>query len=463
MSADTVRLLPDQLLRLIPWASSMSIIMLVAGMASAQKLPARVEIGPSVRVSDAGTPHVEPYIAAHPDNSQNLIVIVAHIAGEQAGFVETFSTSDGGKTWSVSHLPQLREAVARKETSAPASNPWVTYAPDGTAYCSTIVAMNRGHVWGRLPVLVYRSRDQGTSWEGPTVIGPFFDRPAMAAAGTGKDKRLFIAAMGIAAPSEPSGVAVLRSDDDGASFRRILLTPDNLGHNALNPVVTPEGLLIVPYVDFPSTSPKQSEQRRQLMHTQRIYVVASRDQGQTFGLPRIVADIPLLFLTGFPEIAVDRSPGRFRGRLYLTWNGEDRQSVTVARSADNGETWLARTIKAPNARPAYFPSLAVSNNGTLGVTWLQHEPEESKMKCWRTYFAASVDGGEGFSAPLAVSSVVSCPDPIANKNVLPAFRERGGHYMGLAAAADGTFHAAWPDCRDGAFQVYTAQIKVRVD
>jgi len=396
MCADTGRLLPGQLLRPIPWASSMNIIMLVAGMALAQKPPVRVEIGPNVRVSDLGVPHLEPYIAAHPESSGNLIVVAIHMAGDQEGFLETFSTSDSGKTWSVSHLAQLREVMARKEPSGPPVNPWVTYAPNGTAYCSTIVPMIRGHMSGGLPILVYRSRDQGTSWESPTVIGPFFDRPAMVAAGTGKDKRLFIAAMGITAPSEPTSVAVLRSDDEGASFKRILLTPDNLGHNALNPVVTAEGLLIVPYIDIPSTglaSREQYERRRQLMHTKRIYVVASRDWGQTFGLPQFVADIPGS-LTGFPEMAVDLSPGRFRGRLYLTWNGEDRQSVTVARSDDNSETWSTRTIKAPNARPANFPSLAVSNNGTLGVAWLQDEPEESKMKCWRTYFAASVDGGE---------------------------------------------------------------------
>lgn len=463
MRATVIRL-PGQVPRRIPWASSIEIIVLVAGLASAQKLPVRVEIGPNVCVSDAGVPHVELYVAAHPQNPQNLIVTATHVVSGQEGFVETFSTSDGGNTWSVSHLPQLREVVARKETSGWITDSSVTYAPDGTAYVSALAPMNRGHAWGRLPLLVYRSRDQGASWEGPTVIGPFFDRPAMVASGTGKDKRLFVAAMGIAAPSEPSSVAVLRSDDDGASFRRTLLTPDNLGHNAVNPVVTPEGLLIVPYVDFPSTSREQSERRRQLMHASRIYVVASRNQGQTFGLPRIVADIPG-FQPGLPVVAVDLSPGRFRGRLYLAWNSEPegRQNVTVARSDDNGETWSACAIKAPNAGPANFSSVAVSNNGTLGVAWIQHAPEESGRKCWRAYFAASVDGGESFSAPLAVSSAVSCPDPTANYGNTQHPFTRGGDYTGLAAAADGSFHVAWHDCRDGAFQVYAARIRVRVD
>lgn len=156
--------------------------------------------------------------------------------------------------------------------------------------------------------------------------------------------------------------------------------------------------------------------------------------------------------------------GRFRGRLYLAWNGEsdDRRNVTVARSQDNGETWAPTAVKAPDAGRAQFSSVAVSNQGTLGVTWIQYEREESRRNCWRTYFAASVDGGESFSAPVVVSTVASCPDPVANKVALATFRYLGC-VIGLAAAADGAFHAAWYDARDGALQVYTARITVRLD
>ncbi len=255
MSADTMQKRRGQLPRLIRWTSS---LILIAELAAAQK-PVRVEIGPNVRVSDAGVPHVEIYIAAHPDNPEELIVSAYHLPSVHESFIEIFLTSDGGKTWTLSPLPQSRELVARKDASAPAGDSAVAYAPDGTVYCSMLLPVRRGDAWGRLPVLVYRSRDQGRSWEGPTAIGPFFDRPGMVAAGTGKDKRLFVAAMGINSPSDPAGVAVLRSDDDGASFQRTVLTPDNLGHSAANPVVTPDGRLIVPYFDIPSTHPEQGK------------------------------------------------------------------------------------------------------------------------------------------------------------------------------------------------------------
>ena len=84
------------------------------------------------------------------------------------------------------------------------------------------------------------------------------------------------------------------------------------------------------------------------------------------------------------------------------------------------------------------------------------------MKCWRTYFAASIDGGENFTSPVTVSDSVSCPDPSANQDVLTRFAY-GGDYMGLAVTADNAFYPAWPDARNGAFQIYTARVKVRID
>ena len=38
---------------------------------------------------------------------------------------------------------------------------------------------------------------------------------------------------------------------------------------------------------------------------------------------------------------------------------------------------------------------------------------------------------------------------------------RGGDYIGLTAAADGSFHPVWIDGRNGIFQVYTARIEAR--
>jgi hypothetical protein len=383
-----------------------------------------------------------------------------HFLGEQETLVETYSSNDGGATWSLSHLPRLREALAGKEMIV-AGDPWVAYAPDGMVHASIIASMSRDHAWGRLPLLFYSSRNGGLSWQEPAVVGPFFDRVAFIVSSGNDRKEIFAAGMAVPDPSGPTAVGVLRSLDDGATFERVLIYPGNLGHNGLNPVVAPDGALVVPYVDFPGRIREQFELRRRLMRTSRIFVVASKDGGRTFGLPRFVADIPR-FDMGFPMLAVDSSSGAHRGRLYLAWNGESAElrNVTIGRSDDAGETWQATSVKASGAGPAYFSSLAVSPQGIVGLAWIQHESQEGNPRCWRTYFAASSDGGVTFSVPEVVSGArPSRPDTQLKGHL----RERGGDYMGLAAGADGTFHVAWPDGRDRTLQISTTAIQVRVE
>ena len=113
--------------------------------------------------------------------------------------------------------------------------------------------------------------------------------------------------------------------------------------------------------------------------------------------------------------------------------------------------------------PCLLRNLSGSRDGILGVAWVQHEKYETDPHCYRTYFAASVNGGETFTPPQVVSDMVSCPDKTKNKEgYFTVGRMRGGDYIGLAAAADGSFHAVWVDARNGAFQVYTARIQVRM-
>ena len=81
--------LTSQLLRFISWASSISAVVLVGGLASGQGPAVRVEVGPNVRVSDAGVPHVEFCIAADPQDPRNLLVTAIHMVSAQEGFAET--------------------------------------------------------------------------------------------------------------------------------------------------------------------------------------------------------------------------------------------------------------------------------------------------------------------------------------------------------------------------------------
>lgn len=352
---------------------------------------------------------------------------------------------------------------------------WVTYAQEGIAYFSSLARIRQEGRW-TLAVLIYRLPGKGASWLGPTVIaGAGFDHPVIAATGKGV---LYVASLasrveslGVNSPAGSEGVLILRSTDSGVSFKAAgFIAPDDLGHQAENPVQLPDGTLVIPYGDYPL---KQSHR----LSSSRMHVVTSTDGGQSFGLPRLVGDIPRAF-GGFFRIAVDGRSGEFSGRLYAAWNGGDigpdrrrgtRRDVRVASSSDGGLTWSApRVLYASGAGPAYFTALAVAPNGTVGVGWVQHETEEDTADCYRVYFAASVDGGETFSPPKLVSDVLSCPNSPEHNVALSSLGgrsifqrwARGGDYIGMAATSDNTFHLVWVDGRDGPFQVYTATIVV---
>jgi hypothetical protein len=105
--------------------------------------------------------------------------------------------------------------------------------------------------------------------------------------------------------------------------------------------------------------------------------------------------------------------------------------------------------------------LAVPPNGILGALWIQHEKYETNPLDYRAWLAVSTDGGETFTPPHAVSSAVSHPDrPELEKLDYLKTRYRGGDYIGLAAASDSVFHAAWAAARDGLFRIFHAPIRV---
>jgi len=160
------------------------------------------------------------------------------------------------------------------------------------------------------------------------------------------------------------------------------------------------------------------------------------------------------------------------------------------------------------------PVVAVNAAGTVMVAWYDRRNDPNRM-CWEYFAALSTDGGATFGPNFKISSAPSCPPPgyppsVAVHNVSPRIPDpnrlpdsllerlslperiqilnpreneaardeanRGlssprltisfdparnlwpGHYTGLAADRDGTFHAVWLDRRGGTQELYTARI-----
>jgi hypothetical protein len=180
--------------------------------------------------------------------------------------------------------------------------------------------------------------------------------------------------------------------------------------------------------------------------------------------------------------------GAFKDRLYTVWTDYrgGAYRLLFSYSKDRGKIWSAsRPIvdDVPRSVSQYQPELAVNNDGVLGLTWFDtRNSANHDNKEYDEYFAASIDGGETFSAPVRVSDATSHRMGKGNLALqgslfdldMPSGEEEtrasfisgasrwpaGGDYMQMAADGHGVFHPLWADARTGTFQIQTASIAV---
>jgi hypothetical protein len=432
----------------------------------------KLRIGPVRRVGPEGVKHVQPSLAANPRDGSNLVVVASRFLGEsqaRAGFhIEpvAYFTTDGGVSWASGEFDG--DAVMRRATSC-FGDARAVYAPDGTAFC----AFDGSATGDRLDLWIRRSDDGGRRWLEPTIVsnGRILDYVTLAADSVGGKPRLFVAVATygdrpLVAKFRRSGYgcAILRSDDGARSFSAVnFLAPTTLHHDPIeSPVFLPDGRLLVGFADYPA-APSDKEPRGHLAHG-RIYAATSGDGGATFSTPTPICET--LLRDGFVQIAVDRSGGPYRGRVYAV--GYSRSSNPPGlqlQSSGDGAVWtLPVAVPGLRAGPIPLAAAAVSSQGVLGLAWIQGEPGDpvrdddeawtSREHAWDLYVTASADGGATFTTPVSVLGTPCRTD--AKLWRWP----HGTEYITLAASPDGSFHLLWVDTRDGRGEIQTARIVV---
>jgi BNR repeat protein/BNR/Asp-box repeat protein len=409
---------------------------------------APIQVGPNIHVSRelAGRVLVEPNIAAHSRNPNHLLG-AAIVASTPAPWAATqdcaaFVSFDGGKTWSH-HLFSIQQC----------GDPWVTIAPDGTAY---FIALDSNGL------VTFRSTDGGKTWTDPPVsLGKGHDHPAIAVDQTaGKFAGTVYSISGRGQRSKEKKlrwtVFVSRSLDKGKTFQEPAhVTPSNLNLNSDNAVVLSDGTLVVPFTDFQRNVDEFIGAG--MLERRRSWVITSDDGGQHFSPPLFVSES---CGGGFGSLAVDNSFGPFRDRLYFVCTNKNQNGIYVHYSADRGEKW-SDPINVNQARDSFvrrIPTVAVNKNGVVGVAWYDRR-NDPKGKCWDIYFATSLDGGKSFLPEVRVSTEASCPENSRNGGAAKRW-EAGGDYSGLVATSDSLFHLFWSDSRSGIYQVWTAGVRV---
>jgi hypothetical protein len=380
---------------------------------------------------------VEPWVDVNPANNDNVIgdwQQDRYSNGGARGNLNAFSM-DGGLSWTippVSTAPDTGQAKFSRCTGGNAANngdferatdPWVSFSPDGTAHQAAL-SINDTNVANA--VLASRSSDGGANWEDPVVVkfdnNPtiFNDKETLTADPHDSDF-VYVTWQRLVFPSERASSRAAeraaafksvawfaRSEDGGESYEaRPIFDPGRFNQTIGNQIVVlPNGDLVMVFNWIRNT-------RKRADRGFTAAVMRSMDRGDTWSRP-IVVD--RMFTDGvrdpadghavrtgdlLPQIAVDEETGD----LYVVWQ-DDRftgeEQIAFSRSTNGGRSWSPTTqiSKVGGVNQAFTPTVRVGNDGDGSVVAVQHydfrndDPDTTPPLTTDTWLLRSDDGGD---------------------------------------------------------------------
>ncbi len=338
---------------------------------------------------------VEPYVSVNPTNTSNLVGVWQQDRwsdGGAHGLVAGFSF-DGGATWGETTLPfsQCANGLGYER----ASDPWVSFGPDGTAYTVSIsfndtnnnnavaaaTSTDGGRTWQRLSVLIADNEpslqffnDKESVTADPTKPGTAYvvwDR--LEEPNANPDANLRTAAF--------RGPALFSKTTNGGrtwgSPKVIVNTPSRQQTIGNQVVVDPRNGALYDFFDL-ITPPFN-------VTAFKLAFVKSTDGGNTWTKPKVIANMQTVGVTDpntgeavrtgdiIPEPAIDAATGQ----LYVVWqdsrfNGGHFDEVAISTSTNGGATWSVPkqvNTNTPATRPGFTPMVAVNSAGQVAVTY----------------------------------------------------------------------------------------------
>ncbi|HEX9074794.1 MAG TPA: sialidase family protein, partial [Anaerolineae bacterium] len=323
-------------------------------------------------------------------------------------------------TWG--ETPQPFSACAGGLGYERASDPWVSFGPDGTAY-SVSISFNESN--NNNAVAAARSTDGGKHWTNLSVI----------IADNAPNFQFFNDKESVTADPIHSGVAYAVWDrlesptgNPRAEFHTAAFRGPALFSKTTNGGLTWSS----PQVMVSTPSRQQTIGNQIVVNRQngtlydffdlitppfsvtafKVAFVKSTDGGNTWTKPQIIADLRTVFVndpntgqairTGdiIPEAAIDPRTGQ----LYVVWqdsrfNGGKFDEVALSTSTNGGATWSAPVrVSTPTGKPAFTPTVSVNSAGVVGVTFYDFRNLTTQKTTLPTdyWFKRSTNGGASF-------------------------------------------------------------------
>lgn len=355
-----------------------------------------------------------------------------------------YVSRDGGTSWAASPL-----------TDETLSDPVVAFTPGGTALFVALAPPRS--------LSVFRSRNGGASWHDRIDL-PFTDGTMLAVDWTASAHRGRIYLVGRRGKERTDPIVLHYSDDDGRTFDTSVVIDKPTAGRALDPIVLQDGSVFVPF---------STQAGRRL---QQVDGVRSTDGGRTFSQPFRVATRQQNAVDPADTPPIVFAAGQYAGierlyAVYTVYRDDANGRLVLSRSDDGGRTWSEEKAIASGVADRLShgaANVAVNRAGVVGVSWLQrdigprppqHDKDCERFTCFNEsddlFFAASLDGGDTFQAPIRITSRSGNPVSKHAGRFAP-----GQDYMLSEAAGDGTFHLLWPDARSGIFQLYASAVRV---